>query len=294
MARAVGRGLLETPGFGESSIPPEQLREALAAGTANAESESRGAECLGGDGPQPGDAAESVEQDGDAEADAGNFRFTAAGTVGPHIELWRTLDEREELRGTILQAIVSRDVACWSYQQPYPVPRRVDFVGMASGRPDYLPGSDIAEVAEVLLEQYPEFLGLRSVRIGYLWRREGAKRSGQLIGGAAQRTTALSRYFSAFDVVIYLAADVLEKVSITARELEAAVYHELCHVGRTVRGRVTWHPHDFSGFAGELARYGPWTAPLQEMQQALEPRPVQMEMDFGAAGVQGDEAAAVV
>ena len=145
---------------------------------------------------------------------------------------------------------------------------------------DYIPAPEVREVGEALIDACPEFAHLRGVEIAYLWRREGGKTKGRLTLGKCTKPSGLLAHFSGATWVVWLAADHIGVRSFTAWQVEALVYHELCHT--SVAGEddtPTLVGHDVEAFRAELARYGLWKPDLEGLKG-----PVQLALRMDAYG----------
>lgn len=142
---------------------------------------------------------------------------------------------------------------------------------------DFLPADDVRRLAERLIEQNESFRHLRDMRLEYRWKREGGKSKGKATLGKCIKATGLLRHFTQFDFVIWLAADHARDAFMTYRQVEALVFHELCHAGRDEQGRPSVEAHDFEGFGKELQVYGAWTSDLRIAERAFQ----QLRLDLG-------------
>lgn len=84
-----------------------------------------------------------------------------------------------------------------------------------------------------------------------------------LVGGLAEAMTNLTATPAATFVIVY-SAD--EWSYLDDNQREALVYHELCHID-PIDGKL--RGHEFSGFAGEIIRYGSWHNGLRIAQRAF-------------------------
>lgn len=137
---------------------------------------------------------------------------------------------------------------------------------------DYLPGDDIARIAASLIGRHPQdFKHLPNAPILYRWKREGGKNAGKLRLGQCRHLDAVARHFAGSEFLIWLAADHLRAHRFTARQVEAAIFHELLHIelAGDDKPRLAIAPHDFEGFGRELAVYGPWRGDLRIIQRQM-------------------------
>jgi hypothetical protein len=135
---------------------------------------------------------------------------------------------------------------------------------------DYLPAEDLTEMAEALLDRTElRFGDLRELEIVYLWRRNGGKSQGMPVLGKPQKPSGLLAYFSHADFVIWLAADHCRAYEFTRAQVEAALAHELMHIGQDEDGKPCIVGHDFEGFRREIEVLGLWRHDLQRAGDAF-------------------------
>lgn len=151
------------------------------------------------------------------------------------------------------------------------------------GEADFIPGSKLTKLAQALIADDPQFAFLRdwTDTIVCLWKRKGGTSGGKDVLGKCQQLSGAARHFAGKRYLIWLGADTCRKARLTERQLEALVYHELCHLapgdldddtGEEQAPKVV--AHDFAGFTSELARYGAWQADLAVAQAAFEELPL--------------------
>lgn len=128
---------------------------------------------------------------------------------------------------------------------------------------DFLHAPQLETIGQALIDELPEFRLLKFVRIEYRWKRHGGKTNGRAKLGACQKLSGILRDTLEAQNLIWAAADHLRVREFTAWELEALVYHELCHAGEKLRS------HDFEGFGAEIVRYGTWRIDLQVADAAI-------------------------
>lgn len=154
------------------------------------------------------------------------------------------------------------------------VPTDEDFKANAD---DFLDARGAAVIGEQLVAECNEFAFLQDAKIRYLWKREGGESHGRATLGKCQKPSGLLRHFALADFVIWLAADHARERHITHRQLEAMVYHELCHCDVRIESKtgeadkVTWilAAHDVEAFSAEVRKYGLWRDDLKEFGVAV-------------------------
>lgn len=152
-------------------------------------------------------------------------------------------------------------------RQPWPVaiPSDEAFAGRS-----YLAAPVLQRIGMDLIERKPRFSHLHGMRIEFLWKRKGVRKSGTAQRGFCRLAGDLIGYYAEVDFIIGLAADVCRDERLSAQQIEAALHHELMHAGAhdETNTPMLW-PHDFEGFALEVEDYGMWTTDLQTAAQSF-------------------------
>ncbi len=132
---------------------------------------------------------------------------------------------------------------------------------------DFIDAPTVETVARKLIETCDCFVGagLADAEIVYLWKKKGAE-SPRRILGQCQKPSGLLRHFSEADFVIWLAANNVR--GFTEWQFEALIFHELKHALADDEGPKIV-PHDFEGFAEEIARYGCWKSDITRIAKAV-------------------------
>lgn len=148
---------------------------------------------------------------------------------------------------------------------PAPIPPEARFAG------DYLPAPELEALARRLIatERAFGFLADWTGALTFLWRRAGGKRGGKAVYGRCQSLAGVARHYAGASYLIWAAADHCRAARLTGRQLEALVFHELCHLAPGEEDEETGEQappvlvgHDFEGFLAELDVYGPWRPDL--------------------------------
>ena len=151
----------------------------------------------------------------------------------------------------------------------YPVPDKKAFEA------DFLPAEDLQAIARQLFARHIDrFRFLIPQTIEYLWRAEGGMSNGKATLGKCTKPGGLLRHFSEAAYVIWAAADHCRDLRLTRRQVEALVFHELCHCTYDDNGALKIAAHDFAGFESELKEYGCWTSDLRQLRSAMEQLPL--------------------
>lgn len=148
------------------------------------------------------------------------------------------------------------------------VPSGRDFRGQDGEKRDFLPADALSSLSETLQERHPQFAHVAQFKVLYLWKRAGGKSNGKPKLGQCQKPSGLLRHVSDdTDFVIWLAAD--HCATFTARQVEAALFHELSHIGTDEDDEAEVWPHDVEMFASEVQTYGLWKSDLEMAARAL-------------------------
>ncbi len=137
------------------------------------------------------------------------------------------------------------------------VPQEAEFGGQ-----DYLATDALTELGDRLIANCIEFAHLHEARVQFLWKAAGGRSKGALTMGKCQKPSGLLAHFSMQDFIVWIAADNVRYRAFTERQIEALVFHELCHAGwqededNGRDGRWTIEGHDIEEFSAVIRRYG--------------------------------------
>lgn len=131
------------------------------------------------------------------------------------------------------------------------------------------PAPDLDVIVGHLINKHDEHGALREFHIKVLWR-DGEP---DWLGHAKPKGEE-DRLLSGVDAVILIAWQQCRAFKITAHQMEALLYHELCHFEinedekgrRTLKGRKF---HDIEEFHAVIAKYGDWRHDVKAMDQQL-------------------------
>lgn len=159
---------------------------------------------------------------------------------------------------------------------------------LAFGTQQFLDAPELEELAlKLIYEEGGDFDHLRDVAIGYLWKLKGGATGGKLVLGKTMSVPPLAQYYAAeagseVEYVITFSYDNLRTARFTKWQLEALMYHELCHLGwDDEKEKVKMVAHDFTVFNKELQRYGAWDYDINTMiRSARGLRPEQLAFDL--------------
>jgi hypothetical protein len=154
-------------------------------------------------------------------------------------------------------------------EQLYPeIPSSLDF---EKAECDYVDGADLEKIGEALIEHQGGFGYLRDRKIVYLWKNHGGKKAGKAILGKCQRPSGLLAKFCNADWIVWLAADHHAEFRSTRFQVEATVFHELCHTDVDEKNDAALLVgHDYEGFCREVELYGLWRGDLEKAAQSFE------------------------
>ena len=130
---------------------------------------------------------------------------------------------------------------------------------------EFLPSVELADLGYQLIARHPELAHLERHPIAYAWRREGGSSGGAARLGQCRLLSGYARYISESEFLITLSADHCRAFALTTRQLEALLFHELCHAAEDPKtGKSKLRPHDLEVFVAEIEHYGLWTAELRD------------------------------
>lgn len=154
-------------------------------------------------------------------------------------------------------------------------PPEMDF-----GEEAFLPAGTIETLANWLIRSRQEFRHLRDARISYYWKAKGGTSGGKVTLGKAQKPGGFLQWVTETDFIIFISADHCRDMAITNFQMEALVYHELCHCGQREKLDKDGEPtgefvfaivaHDVTTFHNEIAHYGGWLADLRQNRNTWE------------------------
>ena len=132
--------------------------------------------------------------------------------------------------------------------------------------PEYTDAPEVEEIAQQVIEQYPELEDCKFANIKYLFKI--ADRSREY--GKCGRATGKWNYLTNYDYVVEIWDGAW--INFNDKQKQALVYHELRHVLRIVVEKETgpeirWRirEHDIETFLDELTYFGAWNTRLREL-----------------------------
>ena len=133
---------------------------------------------------------------------------------------------------------------------------------------EFLKSSNLVDLAYRLIESKATWLRGRS--IVFLWKKTGGKTKGKPTLGKCEKPSGLLKHFADYDFVIWLGADNMRAAKFGQMEIEATLFHELCHAWIDEDGDTQILPHDFEGFCSEVREYGLWRLDLKIMHETAK------------------------
>jgi hypothetical protein len=165
----------------------------------------------------------------------------------------------------------------------YPIPPESALDG------EFTDAQDLADLGEHLIAKHKHRVASET-RITYAWKDKGGKSKGKLTFGKCIKPSGREKWLlqcaKEADVLIWLAADHLRLMGATHKVVEAALWHELSHIGETEEPdeapegwmpELAIVPHDVEMFASELTYYGEWRSELSIAVNAVK----QMALELG-------------
>lgn len=136
---------------------------------------------------------------------------------------------------------------------------------------DYHAAPQLEKIMIELIQEFPELRHLKDFEITVLWKREGGKAQGVPKMASAAAAAGLSKWYSASDFIIWVAADHTSEAKYTPHAFRALLYHELRHCGVRVNDQTDETspaivPHEFEGFFDEIDRFGIWRSELGSLK----------------------------
>lgn len=140
----------------------------------------------------------------------------------------------------------------------------------AFGTEAYLVAPDLTRLATVLIDRHKRFVFHGTLDIKYLWKRKGSKSKGFTTLGTCQQTGGALQFYSDADFLICLSADAMRERKFTPKQIEAVLYHELCHIGFNDKMQPMLRNHDWAGFISEIEEYGLYLDDMQRVGDAMQ------------------------
>jgi len=147
---------------------------------------------------------------------------------------------------------------------------------------EFLVAHNLREVAEDMIQTFPELSHIGKFRMTYLWKAKGGMKGEKHRLGNCEKTSGMKQFFAKADFIIWLACDHAKTLGMTSRQLEALLYHELCHASFEEKDNgeevTKVAQHDVELFHDEIRRYGLWTTDLETARETFR----QAQIPFGS------------
>jgi hypothetical protein len=152
-------------------------------------------------------------------------------------------------------------------EQIYPMPAPGEFEKAGS---EYLEADDLQVIGEALIEKQGGFGYLKELKIVYLWKESGGQSHGKAVLGRCQRPKGLLAKFCDAHFIVSLSADHVCALRLTRYQVEAIVFHELCHTDYDdEKDKARLVAHDYEGFCREVEIYGAWKPDLEKAAKSF-------------------------
>lgn len=150
----------------------------------------------------------------------------------------------------------------------YQVPQEIEF-----GSAEFLEElgkteGSLASLADHLIASKSHIGHLKFMDVRYYWKKKGGTSKGGKTLGKCIKPTGLLRQALDTDFVVWLAADNCQGMS--KHEVEAVLFHELCHAGRDDEGNRVILGHDVEDFVAVIREYGLVSPELRAVGKAIK------------------------
>lgn len=146
----------------------------------------------------------------------------------------------------------------------YAVPQDSDF-----GSAEFMIDSGLSALGDHLIGTKANLAHLKGMAVHFRWKRKGGAFAGKCI-----KASGLVREYSEADFIVWLGADNCQ--GMTKHQVEALLFHELCHAGRDENGNRTILKHDMEEFVAVVREYGLVSPSIRAMNTAMK----QMALDL--------------
>ena len=156
------------------------------------------------------------------------------------------------------------------------IPEDPAFIDEEGNETEFLMAQGLRGICVELINRHEtRFSHLATAQFCVLWKRSGGEKAGKATLGQTQRAGGLVRFFAETEFVIWVAADHCRTLEVTRQQLEALLFHELCHIAwDPQRGRRMLVGHDFQGFLAEVKEYGAWISDLEAVAKVMQQLPL--------------------
>lgn len=135
----------------------------------------------------------------------------------------------------------------------------------------YADAPDLSRMGSRLIKAYEDFKPLRGVIIRYYWKRRGGMMNGGPVYSLTSRISGLAKHhMKQGDYAIVLAVDNCKAAGYGAREVEAELFHSLCHLRQNDDGEIKIVGHDVNDFRRAIEEYGLYRPQLVTFADAIQ------------------------
>lgn len=128
---------------------------------------------------------------------------------------------------------------------------------------------ELGNIASTLMERHGFLKSLVNCDLQFFWKRKTGVSKGKVKIGFLKRASDLLGHYSGVEFIVWLSASTARDASFDDRQIEAAVFHQLLHIGEDDKGNWIKVGHDFEGFGSEVREFGPWTEDLKVGRNAF-------------------------
>jgi hypothetical protein len=156
----------------------------------------------------------------------------------------------------------------------FTLPSDGDLLGRKNGGGFY-DAPELRRLYERIREKHPHrFSAARNHGVVFAWKaaKLPTDPSTTITVGKCSTVSGPAAFFEARGTTffIWLNLNYIRRELWSATQVEAALYHELCHTGEDDKDNPKLYDHDFTGFTDELSTYGMWRNDLRRMGESVK------------------------
>lgn len=147
----------------------------------------------------------------------------------------------------------------------------------------------IVKVYKRLLDKWSDISFLRNYNLILLLKVKPTFQKGRKVLGRAKICSAEDFQIHGYHAKIILDLEFAEENRGNPEQLEALIYHELCHLEEKEEGDgLIPAEHDFAEFYRVLLRYGDWTGEIAQAEIQLQKNRTGVETDDGLEQIEDE------